>query len=638
MEQHASLQQQGRAALDRARSAAGAFKRLPADSDFAAVALAFDRITEPLNGIGGRIHLYSQVHPDEEVREEARGLEQELAAFETELSLDRELYERLAALRPEEAPGAEEGRVLEHSLRDFRRSGVDRDEESRARVRELQEELVRIGQEFDKNIVAGGRDFIVPEGHAGLAGLPADFLAAHPEREDGSVVLTIDPQDRLPVMTYAESGELRRTYSAASQNRAHPENAPVLERLLRKRHELAQVLGYANYADYVTEDKMMKSGAAARDFIERVAELARPRAEAELADLLEEKRRGDPQAERVEAWERFYLTERVKRQRYGFDSQSVRPYFAYGNVRDGVLATSAALYGVEFARNAEVPCWHPDVECYDVLEGGERVARFYFDMHPRPGKYKHAAMFGLAHGLAGGTQPEACLVCNFPRPTGDNPALLEHDQVTTFFHEFGHLLHNLFGGRQRFLRFSGIATEWDFVEVPSQMYEEWAWDAGVLGAFATHHETGEPIPAELVARMRAADEYGKGLQVAVQMFYAMLSLSYYDRDPEGLDVTGHMVAVKERFAPFPHEEDTHMHLSFGHLHGYSAIYYTYMWSLVIAKDLFSRFHGDLMNAETAGEYRRSILEPGGTRDAGELVQAFLGREHGFGAFESWLNQ
>jgi thimet oligopeptidase len=246
-------------------------------------------------------------------------------------------------------------------------------------------------------------------------------------------------------------------------------------------------------------------------------------------------------------------------------------------------------------------------------------------------------MFDLRAGLEGEALPEAALVCNFSEPKDGDPALLLHQDVTTFFHEFGHLLHHLFAGRQRYLSFSGIATEWDFVEAPSQMYEEWAWDAGVLARFARHHKTGETIPAELVGRMRGAEEYGKGMHVAVQMFYAALSLALHDRSPEGLDPTAVQLELKREHLPFPHEPGSNFLAAFGHLNGYSAIYYTYMWSLVIAKDLFSRFDGDLMNSATANDYRQTILAPGGSRDAADLVRSFLGRDYATDAWETWLN-
>lgn len=624
--------------LAEARAAHQAFLALPNSAAGRQVLGAYDAIRRPLDQVRGRAHLASQVHPSEPVRMAGIEIVQEIAAFDTDLSLDRPTFERLAAVDPAALGAEEERRLLEHTLRDYRRSGVDRDERVRTRIKELSEELVRTGQTFDMNIARDTRSVVFEDGSAALEGLPEDYVAAHAADEQGRVTLTTDPSDFVPFMSYARRGDLRRRLYLEYTNRASPANLEVLQRLLALRHELATLLGYACWADYVTEDKMIQSGAAAREFVARVAGLARPRMEAEVAELLEEKRREEPGAEVLHDWERGYWTERFKARALGFDSQSVRPYFAYRNVRDGVLATSAALFGVEFRRDLERKLWHKSVECYEVVDGERVVARLYLDMHPRPNKYKHAAMFDLRSGLEGEALPEAALVCNFPEPKGDDPALLLHQDVTTFFHEFGHLLHHLFAGRQRYLSFSGIATEWDFVEAPSQMYEEWAWDAGVLSRFARHHRTGAAIPPELVASLRAAEEYGKGTHVSVQMFYAALSLALHDRDPAGLDPMALLVELKRERLPFPHEPGSHFVAAFGHLHGYSAIYYTYMWSLVIAKDLFSRFDGDLMNSATANEYRREILAPGGSRDAAELVRAFLGRDYGTDAWEAWLNR
>lgn len=634
-----------RARLAEAKRARDVFVALPTWTSFGDVILAFDRIRRPLDVVRGPIGLYSQVHPGAEEREVAQRLEQELAAFETDLSLDREVYERLARLSREKAPGPVEQRLFEHAVRDYRRSGVDRDDATRQRLKELSDELVRIGQEFDLNIVGDTRSIRIPEGRRGLEGLPADYIAAHPEDESGAVTITTDPPDFVPFLCYAKDARLRHALYREYINRAAPKNLDVLGRMLSRRHEMAQLLGYPSFADYVTEDKMVRSARAAREFIERTAELARPRAEAEYREILERKRRDEPAATDVGEWEKPYWIERIKAESLGFDSQDVRPYFAYSNVRDGVLSTSASLYQVEFVRNDDVERWHESVECYDVYdrsdrsdgERGRQLARLFLDMHPRPHKYKHAALFHLRTGIAGECLPEAALVCNFAEPKNGDAGLLQHRQVTTFFHEFGHLLHHLFGGGQRYLQFSGIATEWDFVEVPSQMYEEWGWDAEVLARFAKHHQTGEPIPAGLVARMRGAEEYGKGLHVAQQMYYAALALTYHDRDPAGLDLTRHMVELKARMTPFRHEEDTHFQCSFGHLHGYNAIYYTYMWSHVIAKDLFTRFEDNLLDSKTAAEYRRTVLAPGGSKDAAQLVHEFLGRDYALAAWERWLN-
>jgi thimet oligopeptidase len=339
----------------------------------------------------------------------------------------------------------------------------------------------------------------------------------------------------------------------------------------------------------------------------------------------------------VEPWDSAYLQERVKAEEYGFDSQSVRPYLEYGRVRDGVLDVTGRLFGIAY-RRVVAPVWHPEVEVYDVLEGETLLGRVYLDMHPRDGKYKHYAQFTLASGQRGVRLPEGVLVCNFPRPAPGAPALMEHGDVKTFFHEFGHLLHHVLGGHVRWAAQSGVATEWDFVEAPSQMLEEWVWDSEVLATFARHVETGAAIPAELVRRMKAADEYGKGLMVRQQMFYAATSLELHRRDPAGLDTTALVAELQERYTPFRHVDGTYFHESFGHLDGYSAIYYTYMWSLVIAKDLFGPFRvAGLMAPGPARRYRAAILEAGGSRPAAELVEDFLGRPSSFAAYEQWLD-
>jgi thimet oligopeptidase len=231
------------------------------------------------------------------------------------------------------------------------------------------------------------------------------------------------------------------------------------------------------------------------------------------------------------------------------------------------------------------------------------------------------------------------LVCNFADPALSSPALLDHDDVVTLFHEFGHLMHHLLGGSQQWIGFSGVATEWDFVEAPSQMLEEWAWDPATLALFARHVENDGPIPAELVGRMRAASEFGKGTHTRHQVFYAQLSLAYHLADAQTLDLTATMTELQRRYSPFPHVPGTHFFASFGHLQGYSAMYYTYLWSLVIAKDLLSEFQrSGLLDAETSRRYREAVLVPGGSRDAADLVEAFLGRPYGFEAFAAWLNR
>jgi thimet oligopeptidase len=453
------------------------------------------------------------------------------------------------------------------------------------------------------------------------------------------VQVSTEATDYLPFMTYARSGQAREALWRAHRQRACPANLEVLSTLLARRAELAALLGHASWAAFATEDKMIGSERAAAEFIEKIAALSSDRMAREHAQLLGRKRLDEPGAARVEPWDSAFLQERVKAERHGFDAQSVRPYFEYRRVRDGVLAVTAALFGLRYVEVEGAPGWHAEVESYEVVDvaDGRPLGRIHLDMHPREGKYRHFAQFTLASGQAGVRLPEGVLVCNFPRPGPEAPALLEHGEVRTLFHEFGHLLHHVLGGQTRYASHAGVATEWDFVEAPSQMLEEWVWDPGVLASFARHVETGEAIPAELVARMRAADEYGKGLQVRQQMFYAALSLELHRRPTAGLDTTAVAAELVARYTPFRHVEGSFMQASFGHLDGYSALYYTYMWSLVIAKDLVSAFRaGGLMDPATAARYRRTILAPGGSQPAAALVQDFLGRPSGFEAYRAWL--
>jgi len=623
-----------RADMDRASAEAQRAKTVAA-TDPAAALRAFDGAFAALADAAARASLARNVHPDPAVREAAEGAEREVDALSTGLSLDRGLYDALASVDVS-AEDAATRYFVEKSLRDFRRAGVDRDEPTRVKVRALREELVRLGQEFGRNIKDDVRR--VELDPAELDGLPEDWRRAHPPGPDGKVGVTTDNTDYVPFMTYAQSGRAREALWRLYRLRGHPKNLDVLSRLLARRAELARLLGYPSWAAYVTEDKMIRSADAAAGFVERIARAAEARMSRDFAQLLERKREDVPGAGGVEPWDSAYLQERVKAERYGFDSRTVRPYFEYGRVKDGVLEVTARLFGITYRRAADAPAWHPDVEVYDVEEEGRLLGRIYLDMFPRDGKYKHYAQFTLASGQEGVRLPEGVLVCNFPRPAPGAPALMEHGDVKTFFHEFGHLLHHVLGGHTRWAGQSGVATEWDFVEAPSQMLEEWVWDPGVLAGFGRHVESGEPIPDALVRRMKAADEYGKGLMVRQQMFYAATSLELHRRDPEGLDTTHLVAELQERYTPFRHVEGTYFQESFGHLDGYSAIYYTYMWSLVIAKDLFGPFRAaGLMDPGVARRYRRAILEPGGSKPAADLVKDFLGRPHGFEAYEAWLN-
>lgn len=578
----------------------------------------------------------SNLHPEKTHRDAGERAHQAAEALDTELSLHRPLYEAFAAL---DVSGEDESTqyAVEKTLRDFRRAGVDRDEATRKEIKALRDEIVEIGQAFERNIREDVRSIRVePEA---LDGLPEDFLEEHPPDEEGLVTLTTNYPDLFPVLKYAHREEVRRDLMEVYLGRGHPNNLEVLDRLLAKRHELAELLGYGHWAAYITEDKMIETAEAAAEFIERVTSTAADRSEVDYEALLARKREDDPQAEGLERWDRMYYAELVRNEEYGYDAKAIRAYFPFERVRDGLLNLTSQLFDVAYEPVEDAPVWHDSVATYDIFQDGRRLGRFYLDLHPRDGKFSHAASATVFHGVEGVQLPQALLMCNFPDPS-KGPALMEHSDVTTFFHEFGHLLHSLLSGRVPWIVHTMGRIEWDFVEVPSQLLEEWTRDPESLATFARHYETGEPISADLVERMRKADAVARGLHVRRQMALAAISLNYYNRNPAGLDTTALARELTNRYDPIPWFEGTHFQCGFGHLTGYSAIYYTYMWSLVIAKDLFGRFQeaDRLLDPAVAAEYRRAILEPGSSRPAGDLVRAFLGRDPEFDAFASWVTE
>lgn len=577
------------------------------------------------------------LHPDKAMREAGEKAHLEAKKFETELSLNRELYEALNSL---DVKGEDEETryAVFKILRDFRRAGVDQDDATRARIKGLRDEIVTIGQEFDRNINEDIRSVKV-DGAEGLEGLPEDYIEAHPPDDDGKIVITTQYPDLFPVLTYAKDENLRRRLMKAFMNKGHPVNLEVLDRLLARRHEIATILGHDHYANFITEDKMIGSGQAAGEFIERVAEAAGDLARADYEVLLRRKRKDQPDATEVNVWDRFYYPEVVKVEEYGFDAREARSYFQFERVLEGLLSITGKLFGLHYVRVEDSPIWHDSVLTYDVRDGDEHIGRFYLDLHPRDGKYGHAASATIVRGVSGRQLPQGVLMCNFPDPS-KGPALMEHTQVITFFHEFGHLLHSMLSGRVKWSKNAPSFMEWDFIEVPSQLLEEWARDPEVLRSFSIHYRTGQPIPTELTQRMKKAEAVSRGLMVRRQMSLAALSLHYYYRDPSGMDTTSLAKEIHEKYDPLPWFEGTHFQCGFGHLNGYSAIYYTYMWSLVIEKDMFSLFRDQrsLLEATQALKYRQAILERGSSKPAAEMVVDFLGREQGFDAFQDWLHE
>ena len=604
----------------------------------------YDQLQDELSTASGVVGIMAELHPDAATRDMAEELDRSVTAFLDEIPLRLDVYAALRAIDVRRVDAATRYYVT-RELRDFARAGVDKPEDTRTKVKALRDQLTQAMNDFSRNLREGSRK-LTDVKPADLDGLPADYIARHPADASGAITLTSSAVDARPALMYAKNADLRRRVLAATYNVAAPENIAVLDRILRTRGEIARVLGYRNWAAYDTQVRMAGDEKTVSTFIDHVVDAARPRATRELAELTRRKQQDAlalSERTRVEglmAWDRLYYAELVRRTSYDFDSQALRPYFPFDKVLDGVLRVTSTIFGVTYQPVTGVPVWHPSVRVYEMRDGGRMVGRLYLDLHPRANKTASGAVtFTVRPGREGRVVPEVVLAASLPGQPGD-PGLMTHDEVRTLFHEFGHVVHRLSGGHQPWSGLSSLPMERDFTEAPSQMLEEWVWDPKTLATFARHYQTGEPIPAALVGQMRRASEFGQGLEVAQQMVLARVSLSYHDRDPASVDQNTLWKEIQARYVDIPFVDGTARQASFPHIGqaGYASAYYTYMWSLVIGKDLFSKFEGrDLTQPGVARKYRETIFLPGSSKTATAVVTEFLGRPFNATAWERWLN-
>jgi thimet oligopeptidase len=601
-----------------------------------------DSVITPLNdaqvelvNLGSECGIYVAMHPDREVQQTAEKLQREASEFGQRLLQSRPLYDALGAIDAV-ALGTVERRLVEIVRMDMRRSGVELDAERREKARALRAELTKLGQDHARNIREDTR-YVTLDSERDLDGLPRDYVATHRPGSDGKIRISTNPPDHAPFMTYARSERARKALHTQYLDRA-PKNVDVLAALTRTRHELAGLLGYATWAHYNVEDRMVKTPDALVRFFDELDDASDGGADREYAMVLEEKRADDPAAKTVGEWEWQYYLNRVKAKRFRFDAQEVRPYLEYGRVRQAILDLNAELFGMTFTPVVHEERWHPSVESFDVTIDGERAGRISLDMHPRERKNKWFFNAPLRPGVGGKQDGHGVLNCNFPDPsTLAGPALMEHASVVTYFHEFGHLVHGLSRRGVPYIRLS--RTEGDFMEAPSTFLEEWIFDYDVLTRFATDVDTRQPIPPDLVERLRAARNFGRAIRTRQMLARSRLSLALHDGTRPGADPRAIEAEINERYGLWEQIPGTASPASWEHMNSdaYSAAYYTYLWSQTIAKDLHTAFDGDLMNTAVSRRYRDTILAPGGTKPAAELVRDFLGRPYDLRAFKAWLS-
>ena len=601
----------------------------------------YDRAIAELALAGSQAGVLNSVAATKAVRDQAQSEAERVSEAGSALSLNRPVYETLAAIDLTGASAATR-HYVNKTLLAYRLAGVDRDDETRAKIQALHNQATRISLEFSRNITEGGKTVEVSSS-AELDGLPADYIARHPANADGKIILTTDPPDMQPVMTFAKSADLRKRMFIAYNTRAYPANEALLRQLLQIRQQLAHILGFRSWADLATADQMMGSAANARTFIAKLDEASRSGAAREH-DMILAFAHSHGHSGEIDTTSRAYWYEQYRRHAYTFDSQSVRPYFPYKSVEAGVLSTAAQLFGLEFRRVA-APSWHPSVSVFELYEQGTLKGRFHLDMHPRDGKDKWFSAAPLVCGVAGGPIPEAALICNFPGTsqsedlTNPDPGLMQYSDVVTYLHEFGHLMHALLGGHTEWAGLSGFATEGDFIEVPSQMLEEFFRSPALLQSFALHYQTGEPIPLALIERMKQASAFGRADWMRSQIYYTSISLDLHDQDAATLDFDQITRDLYQRYQPWTWLDGNRMYASFGHLTGYSSNYYTYAYDKVIALDIFAQFDpANLLACPAAERYKQTILTQGGSKPGREMVRDFFGREESFAPFSAWLTE
>jgi thimet oligopeptidase len=589
-------------------------------------------------------HLMALAHPDAAVREAAKLCDPKVDKFTTALYLDANVAAVIKAYAAVVGKGGEKlegerARLLSDTLRDFRRNGVDLPADKQARLRELNAEITDLGQKFEVNIgkVAGKLE-VTPKQ---LDGLPPEYVAKH-SAKNGKVEISTDYPDYFPFVTYAKDRHAAEDLYVLFTNRGGDENVKLLDRLLVLRSEKAKLLGYPTWADYAMEPRMAKSAKTVRDFLEQVKTAVKAPAALEYAELMKEHvLLGGKATDKLPPSERYYLEDRVRAHKYKMDSQELSNYFEVGAVTQGLLDITKSMYGLEYTKIDE-KTWHPDVAVYEVRSGGALIGKFYLDLYSRPDKFKHAAMFSMrtAKRLPDGTYqlPEAALECNFPKPdatAGAPPALMTHSDVSTFFHEFGHVLHHLLT-KSEIAAYSGSNTVLDFVEAPSQMFEEWTWSKEVLDKFAHHYKTGAKIPDDLYAAMLKSRSFGRALSTERQLFLAYLDFEYHSREP-GFDTTKVVAEIQKATDPFIYVKGTHFQSSFGHLIEYDAGYYSYQWALSLSRDVLTRFKKEgMLNPATAAAWREDVLSKGGGIDERSLVAKFLGRDPNNDAYIAYL--
>jgi thimet oligopeptidase len=634
------IQQATDLAISQAKESLDKLYQIPKEKrTFDNTMVTLDGIYNKVGNVYGSVYLMSNVHPDDAVRNQATDCNAQFAKFFNEISLDENLYRAVkdySEMTEAKSLTGYKAKFVEETVRDFERNGFALSKEKRDQLKAINDKLSDLSIMFQQNIAAVNDFLIVDETQ--IDGLQEDYKNAR-RQEDGTYKIDLTYPSYIPFMKFSNSEETRKELYTMYNNRAAKSNLEVLIKVLMLRKEMAELLGFKTYAEYRVGDRMAKLPQNVWNFEDNLVEKLKEKARMDYDELLIVKRAklGVDTIDVIQPWESGYYNNILLKEKYDLDQNLVKEYFPTDAVTEGLFQIAQHLFGVEFEEVKDPSVWYKDVRMFNVKQDGKIISRFYIDLYPRPNKFSHAACFPMISGTQtseGYQLPVAALVCNFPAPTADVPSLLSHSDVETFFHEFGHVLHNVLT-KTTLSSHSGTSVSRDFVEAPSQIFENWTWNYDALILFSKNYKTGEVLPPDLFAKMIAAKNVGSGLAYTQQVYYGMLDFTLHDKyDPTSSVTTTEVLAeLQNKITLYPYLEGTHMQAAFGHLMGYAAGYYGYLWSLVYSQDMFSVFEKNgVMDVNTGLKYRDIILSNGGSRDELEMVVEFLGRQPNQEAF------